>query len=363
MLKVARILLGVLLISGVVIIAGCGSDDDTTSSGGTGTYIHIPFPEGTYFARVRSIEVTATGSGITTPITAKDTTIVGTTQTEISLPVPAGTARHFDIIASDSLGRNLYRAQMDATVGSGRTDLSALLYPVGYGTPTKVKVFRDVVNWGYGVDSVLTYAGFTPGSGTNRYQVLGSSLMGSITLNPGTDFVIIDANQDSTFYANYMAARSQFEDFVDQGGSMLYMVGFYTSLAPKVSLLMPDSVSVTMDTSRINYALLCDHPISSGMDSVMNYNYSSHCYLSNLPSGALTLYIDSHDHATFSIYKHGKGIIATSGQTMVWYRQFSGPMQPMLSQTIRFMLGLDPTPEPHPRTGIQDAPKSSAERP
>lgn len=365
MLKAIRILLGVFLVFGVVIIAGCGSDDDTTSSGGTGTYIHIPFPEGTYFARVRAIEVTATGSGITTPVTAKDTTIVGTTRTEISLPVPAGTARHFDIVASDSLGRNLYRAQMDATVGSGRTDLSAILMPVGYGNPTKVKIFRDTAPWGYySTDSVLIHAGFTAGAGANQYQVLSSSLMGSITLTPGTDLVIFEAAQDSLFYVNYLNARASFENFVEQGGQLFFIACLYSDEETRVSLIFPDSVLYGTPNSDNNYTVIDDHPINVGQAGTLLGSSASHGYIKNLSTGTLVLNKDNNDSATTVIYGFGKGTVILSTQTLEFCRanRTTYPtMAAILSRTIRFLLGLDPTPEPLPRTGNPVAERISSD--
>jgi hypothetical protein len=355
MLKVIRILLGVFLIFGAVIIGGCGSDDDTTSSVGTGTYIHIPFPEGTYFARVRAIEVTVTGSGITTPVTAKDTTIVGTTRTEISLPVPAGTARHFDIIASDSLGQNLYRAQMDADVGSGRTDLSALLYPVGYGTPAKVKVFRDEAPWGYySTDSVLIHAGFTEGSGTNQYQILASALMGSVTLTPGTDLVIIEGAQDSAFYGNYLNARESFESFVEQGGQLFFIACLYSGVEDVITLIFPDSVLYGTINTDNNYTVIDDHPINVGQAETLLGSSAAHGYLWNLSAGSLILNTNSNDSAVTVIYGFGEGTVILSTQTLEFCRanRTTYPtMAAILSRTIRFLLGLDPTPEPLPRTG------------
>jgi len=364
MSKVLSILMGVIFVCGVIFIAGCGSDDNTTSSGGSGTYIHIAFPDGSYFARVRVITVTATGSGITTPVTAKDTTIVGTTQTDISLSVPAGTARHFDIIASDSLGQNLYRTQLDATVGSGRTDLSAMLYPVGYGTPTRVKLFRDVIPWssyGASTDSVLLYAGFTAGAGTNQYQVLSSSLMGSVTLTPGTDLVIIQSNQYLTFHENYMNARSVFEDFVTQGGTLLYLSSMQVGIGGEPLLVFPDSVLCVAQTDYININKVNDHPISIGYEDTINGSYADYNIYTNLTPGSLVIYADSRDSATMVIYGFGKGTVVLNSQTIEFYRGYGGEMETMLSQTIRFLLGLDPTPDPHPRVGNPVAGKVATE--
>jgi hypothetical protein len=353
MLKKVSILLGAFLIFGALMIVGCGSDNKTTSPVDSRTYIHVPFPDGSYFARVRSISVTATGTGISTPITAEDTTIAGTTQTDISLSVASGTGRHFDIVASDSLGQNMYRTQFDATVTSGgRTDLSAILMPIGYGNPTRVKLFRDVIPWGaYGAstDSVLQHAGFTNGSGSNQYQVLSSSLMGSVTLTPGTDLVIIQSNQNLPFYQNYANARSVFETFVEQGGTLLFLSSMQIGTGGEPLLVFPDSVLCLAQTDYVNINKVNDHPISVGYEDTINGSYADYNVYTNLATSCLVIYTDSRDSATTVIYGYGKGTVVLNSQTIEFYRGYGGEMETMLSQTIRFLLGLDPTPDPHRR--------------
>jgi hypothetical protein len=350
-------LLQVFLICGLVFIVGCGSDNKTTSPVESRTYIHVPFPDGSYFARVRSISVTATGAGITTPITAKDTTIVGTTQTDLSIAIPAGADRIFDIIASDSLGQNLYRTQFNATVTSGgRTDLSAILMPIGYGTPTKVKVFKDHEPWGYAsTDSVLRAAGFTLGAGSHQYQVLASALMGSVTLTPGTDLVIIEGQQDTLFYKNYMTARELFDNFVDQGGQLFFVAGTYNETEHGLSLIFPDSVLFDTTNSLNDYTAISDHPITVGQAETMTgADVTSLCYFTNLPQGTLVLNNNMYDNPVTVIYAYGKGNVILTGQALEFYRHWHNnypTMGSILSKTIRFLLGLDPTPEPLPKTG------------
>jgi hypothetical protein len=355
MFKKVGVLLGAFLIFGALMLAGCGSDDNSVNSVDSKTYVHVPFPDGSYFTRVRSISVTATGTGITTPVTVNDTTIVGTTQSDIPLSVASGTARHFDVVASDSLGQNLYRTQFDATVTSGgRTDLSAILMPIGYGNPTKVKLFRDAIPWqayGASTDSVLLHAGFTEGAGTQQYRILESSLMGSVTLTPGTDLVIIQSNQSATFYENYSNARSEFDAFVEQGGTLLFLSSMQIGVGSEPLLVFPESVLCLAQTDYVNYTKVNDHPISMGYEDTINGSYASYNVYTNLASGSLVIYTDSRDSATTVIYAHGKGTVVINSQTIEFYRGYGGEMETMLSQTIRFLLGLDPTPDPHRRSG------------
>jgi hypothetical protein len=338
-------------LSLAVVLIGCG-DDKTTAPADTKTYVHIPFPEGTYFDRVTSIEVTVTAADIATPLTVVDTSLESLSQLTLAITVPAGADRHFDILAADSSGHHLYRAQYDITVNNGtRTDLSAMMYPIGYGTPSRVKIFRNNLPWGFtSTDSVLINMGFTIGAGNNQYQILASSLMGSITLTPGTDLVILEADQDAAFYEDYMSSHDAFEEFVTQGGTLF----FICALPNTADLVMPESVTYHMHVDSLNYTINNDHPITANLGESIEGDYASHGELVNLPDHALTLMINTVDSVTTAIYTSGKGTVILSTQTLEWLRRFRYSFPEggsILSRIIHYALGHDPTPEPQPRVG------------
>jgi hypothetical protein len=237
--------------------------------------------------------------------------------------------------------------------------LSATLFAIGFGNPTKVKIFRDDFPWhwlpvGPQPDSVLMNVGFTQGAGANQFQVLTSSLMGSVTLTPGVDLVIIEADQETTFYQNYMAARASFDNFVEQGGQLFFISALQSSVASRVAVLFPDSVIHVMQMGTNNYTEMADHPINIGQAEVMAGSAASHGCFTNLSPGSLVLNTNVYDSAVTVIYSYGKGTVILSGQTLEFsraYRNTYPTVGPILSKTIRFLLGLDPTPDPHPRTG------------
>ena len=248
-----------------------------------------------------------------------------------------------------------------------RTDLSVILIPVGYGTATRVKIFRDVLPWDFtSTDTVLMNMGFTQGAGSNQYQIIASSLMGSVTLTPGTDLIIIEADQETLFYQNYISASATFEEFVEQGGTMFFIAALQTSTLNAVDLVLPNSVTIYQNPNNYNYTLIDDHPLMANMGDTIRGSSASHGSLLNLPEAALRLTIDEDDSVTLAIYGYGQGTVIVSGQPlehMRYYRLSYPEGGSILSRVIHYALGYDPTPEPTPRVGnLPNAIPSSSER-
>lgn len=359
-------IMGVLLVL-TLLFAGCSSDEKTTNApADTHTYLHVPFPVDSYFENVRSLSVTVTAADIDSPITAVDTTIQSTSQSDIMITIPAGADRHFEVAALDSSGQQLYRTQLDATVNSGaRTDIAVMLFAMGYGAPTKVKLFRDTPPWGtVQPESVLMSMGFTQGAGANQYQVFNSSQMGSIVLTPGIDLVIFQAYQETTYYKNYLANRAFFETFVQDGGTMffLYATDIGNRSDSAVNMIFPGGVDYTFHTNGLNHPVIMDHPITAGIAHDLPGSSASHGYFDSLVAGTLILTVDSDSNPTLMIYGYGQGTVVLSGQPLEfarYHRSTWAAMSTLLSRVIRFILGYDPTPEPLPKAEAPHRAESS----
>jgi hypothetical protein len=105
-----------------------------------------------------------------------------------------------------------------------------------------------------------------------------------------------------------------------------------------------------------------DHPILAGVDYILHGHSASHGYFDNLVPGTLVLTVDTLSHPTLIVYGYGKGTVILSGQPLEFYRFYrdSYPaLGSLLSRTMRFALGYDPTPEPLPRVGNRQRVESS----
>ena len=86
-----------------------------------------------------------------------------------------------------------------------------------------VKIFRNNLPWdSNALTIVLASLGFSPGTGPDKYEILPSSAMGSASLIPGEDLVIIANDQTQSFYDDYAAHQVRFADFVRGGGAILW---------------------------------------------------------------------------------------------------------------------------------------------
>lgn len=368
MFKTILVKAGVLLVLPLLLFIGCGDDKTTNAPADTHTYVHVPFPVDSYFDAVRTLTVTVTATDIVTPITATDTTILTTSQSDIQMTIAAGTNRHFDVVALDSTGQQLYRTQKNVTINSGaRTDVSLILLPAGSASPTKVKLFRNTLPWLWPSqpESILVSLGFTQGAGVNQYQVFNSSQMGSIVLTPGVDLVILQAMQETTFYKDYLASREFFEDFVQNGGNLFiiytaYGMGVYSDSL--VNMIFPGGVDYIYKEDYLNHPAIIDHPILAGIAYDLRGTSASHGYFDGLLAGTLVLTVDSLSNPTLVIYGYGQGTVVLSGQPIEYWRYYRGtfpPMGELLSRIVRFILGYDPTPEPLPKTGMPHRVESS----
>jgi hypothetical protein len=358
---------GLFLVLAIMILGGCSSDK-TTSSADTNTYLHIAFPVQSYFDRVTSLTATVTADDIDSPITAIDTMVQSEEYSNITISIPAGSGRNIDVAGLDSAGQQLYRTQRTVTIASGaRNDISMTLMPAGYASPTKVKLFRNILPFYNPTqpESVLIDLGFTQGAGTNQYQVFNSSQMGSIVQTPGTDLVILQAMQETTFYKDYLASRDYMETFVREGGTMFILYTAINSGAYSdslVNMVFPGEVDYKYRLTNDNHPVVEDHPIMAGVDYVLHGHSASHGYFDDLVPGTLVLTVDTLSGPTLLIYGFGKGTVILSGQPLEFYRYYRDTypaLGSLLSRTMRFALGFDPTPEPLPRAGNRQRVESS----
>ena len=351
MKKTKWMLMSAIMLTLAVTFSGCS--DDSTSSSDSGLYFHVPFPDDSYFDRVDSISLAITAADIDSPITAivPDSLISGETQLNIRMNVPAGDARHYDLQAYDSDDQCLFRNQGDFD-NEGRTDISIILRPNGMGGPSRVKLFRNFppFNEPSQPESILVSLGFSQGNGADQYQVLNSSQMASVVLSPGIDLVILQAMQDTIFYQDYVDASASFDEFVQDGGAMLF---FYTASNFDDSIsgtTFPAGVEFTSRYNAHNDVIVADHPITVGLEQELDGGYlvASTGYFSNLPANSLVLTAETAFLVpTMFVFSHGNGTIILSSQPLEYFRRYRSTfpnMGGMLSRVIRFMLGYDPTP-------------------
>ena len=316
-----------------------------------GVHIYIPYPVDPLFDQVNEMKVTITGDSIVSPLISTQAVNHDQTSLVFDLSVPAGRNRHFEIVGINPFDKYLYRALSTTTVSDSQsTNITVTLTQLGYGATSRVRIFRNMLPWGLAdLDSLLTSMNFTQGAGDNQYQVFNSTLMGSILLIPGRDLVIFEGWQDTAFYNDYMAAREYFEEFIDSGGNVLMMAnegGTHSWFYDSTNMHFPGGVTFINGSTNFNRLVTPDHNIVAGMADSLTGGQVSHGGLGTLPPGAIVLMNDSQGRSTLVAYTFGRGVVVMSTHPLenLYNHRATYNSGSLLARIVRFMLGMDPTP-------------------
>lgn len=210
-----------------------------------------------------------------------------------------------------------------------------------------VKLFRDQPPWhSYAQDSVLVSLGFTEGPGPDQYEIIASSAMGTTSLVPGQDLVIVSGDQDQTFYDNYADNTTRFDSFVQSGGSLFleacdeaWNFGVMDSVH---NLELPGGVQANFALDLLNHNRYPGSPLLAGIPTDMIHEYASHEWFSGLPeTPSDTVYCrDSNDNPTMAVYGFGTGRVLISGQPLEHqYVYGSHDMQQLLPRLLAYFTG------------------------
>ncbi len=225
----------------------------------------------------------------------------------------------------------------------------------GAGTATHVKYFIDRLPWNNGANGnesmyvVLGLLGYSEGQGPNTYEVLPSSQMGSVALDPDEDLVIIANDQETSFYMNYAANMARFNNFVYMGGSMFWEAcdrgwnpqGFM-DLA---GVVLPGNVYLDYDYQNYNYVADPLLPLTAGLPNEVYHNYASHEAFLNLPLGTTVYMTDGRGLPTLIEYSLGGGWVVVTGQPLEHqYHYPSGVLdvETLLPRIMAYFLGVEP---------------------
>jgi hypothetical protein len=190
----------------------------------------------------------------------------------------------------------------------------------GAGSANHVKLFLDMYPWySTATLTVLESLGFTEGTGPDTYEVLSSTSMSWAELVPGEDLVIICNDQPQGFYDSYAANQIRFNNFVHQGGSLLWEAcdqGWNLGSMANAGVVLPGDVGLIFDYDWLNYVDDPVLPLVSGLPETLDHNYASHESFTDLPDGATVYCRDESWNPTLVEYSVGGGWVVMSGQPL-----------------------------------------------
>lgn len=216
----------------------------------------------------------------------------------------------------------------------------------GAGTANHVKLFQDNLPWSNNsMVTMLQNLGFTEGTGPNKYEIIPSSQMATVTLTPGKDLVIIANDQNQTFYNNYSASQVRFTNFVYMGGSLFWEAcdeGWADGSIADAGIILPGNLTITFGFDNWNYIPNPNLPLVAGLPTSLDHNYASHESFSNLPDGTTIYCVDQSNRPTLIELNLGGGWIIVTGQPLEHQYQnvYGAPdMEKLLPRIVSYFTG------------------------
>jgi hypothetical protein len=229
-----------------------------------------------------------------------------------------------------------------------------------------VVIFRDSSGeWGNTTaigDILAAEVGMTQGAGENQYEYKSSADIPFYTPTLG-DLVIIGGDQTTSFYTTYTSNKATFDNFVDDGGSMLWIACDEGWQAGDFTSTLPGGVTWSDSYENYNDIVYFEHPVTKNFPEQIYGNYASHGGFDNLDTlvgnGALTnlmTYVveDYRGLPTYVEYRAGLGKMLATTAPLEFYVTNGSTDKPvgfdinykdlfklMLTRSIKYMMNLE----------------------
>ena len=155
------------------------------------------------------------------------------------------------------------------------------------------------------------------------YDIVDMDAIGSVNIF-SYPVVLVVNDQVQAFYDSYAAQVTAFENYVINGGTLVFFAASDGWAGGTLNAPLPGGVDVvTPDYEEYNYIVTGGHPIvtaelSDGIalvDSDLLSNYCSHGHFESLPAGTVTIFRDDDGTPTMIEYPLGSGKVIASTNT------------------------------------------------
>ncbi|MFA6707299.1 MAG: carboxypeptidase-like regulatory domain-containing protein [Sphaerochaetaceae bacterium] len=159
------------------------------------------------------------------------------------------------------------------------------------------------------------------------YSIHPSTDMATLPL-PIDKTVWIINDQIQSFYNNYAASQTRFDDFVEDGGTLLFEacdMGWNEGSLQNAGATLPGGVVSNLAYDNYNTNVNPTHPMMELVETQVDGlygTYASHNYFTNLPANATILCTDQNDRVTLVEYKVGQGRVVATGQPLEYHWGF-----------------------------------------
>lgn len=150
------------------------------------------------------------------------------------------------------------------------------------------------------------------------YSIHSSDEMATLPL-PIDKTVWIINDQYQSFYDAYAASQERFDNFVVQGGTLLFEAcdqGWNGGSIKGAGATLPGDVINELRYDNNNYNVNPTHPMMTAVPMELYGTYASHNYFVNLPEISTILCEDNQGNPTLVEYKYGQGRVIATGQPL-----------------------------------------------
>lgn len=200
-----------------------------------------------------------------------------------------------------------------------------------------VLIFKDVNPWRETSNETILQDLNVP------YCVARSDKMGSLDLS-AYKMIVVASDQPQSFYDRFDAQLSKFENFVSNGGTLVFNgadEGWQTGSWKE----LPGGVTHELIYDRNNEVINSDHPFVDGVSQAFTGNYASHDHFLHVPEKTTMIVRDEKDRLQTVIeYELGDGRIIASGVTLEASYAWGWEGGKILVNILRNALGDIPKP-------------------
>lgn len=189
------------------------------------------------------------------------------------------------------------------------------------------------------------------------YTVINSDMLADEDLG-AYSIMVFPSTQSGSYYRRLSNNSDKIERYVENGGTVVGHVGDagYPCYGGYTGSFLPKGVGHTMEYYDDMSVVDGSHPVLEGISSgaLDGWNYSTHGYLTNVPSEATVVYGvagSPQERPTFVEYGHGSGRVLATTQTMEWPYTSSYGVRQLLENELAYALEGG---QSQPGTGLQN---------
>ncbi len=211
--------------------------------------------------------------------------------------------------------------------------------------PEQVKIYLNGLPYSsLALETILLELGYRPGLGDSSIQAISSEEIGSETLLPWRDLVIIANDQDQLFYDAYAEHQFRFSNFIYQGGTMLWetCANPISGSIEQAGIVLPGAVTLIHEPDEFNFPADPVLPLVAGLPDTMDHLFASNRSFENIPEEAAIYCVDSENRPTLIEFTLGDGRVVLSGQPLEHQYDtiFGNPdMEELLPRILAYLTG------------------------